>query len=117
MMALGIALAVSGCAGTRQVALGPLASRQPLLTLVVTEDLQLVRRECGMPQDPGIALLGCKTSRLGSLRGGGIVTVVKIVQYADTLPSASEFEFGARQLCRTLASLQAIDDPCAGVTR
>ena len=37
---------------------------------------------------------------------------MKIVRYAETLPSAATFEIDAHELCHVIAALQLIDDPC-----
>jgi hypothetical protein len=37
---------------------------------------------------------------------------MKIVRYAETLPSAVTFEIDAHELCHAVAALQLMDDPC-----
>jgi hypothetical protein len=40
------------------------------------------------------------------------VRAVKIIRYADTLPSPVSFEIDAHELCHAVAALQLVDDPC-----
>jgi hypothetical protein len=105
-------VAASGCAtATRSAALGLLSQGDRLVTLIVTEDPVVLRGEC--PPNLGhAALLGCQTSRLIELSDGRVVRVVKIVRYADRVPSALSFEIDIHELCHAIAALQPIDDPC-----
>jgi hypothetical protein len=111
LLAPGIVL--SGCASTRITSVGMLSNGEPLVTLVVSEDRQVVRREC---QDvPALGpLLGCHRARVVPLASGVAVRTVKIVRYTDVLPSSLAFDIDAHELCHAIASLQAIDDPCHG---
>jgi len=106
-------LAAAGCAGTRSASFGPLTGDESLVTLVVSEDADVVRREC-----PDIAaptrILGCQTSRVVHLPRGDSVRAVKIVRFTDALPSALAFEIDAHELCHAIAAVQAIQDPCHG---
>lgn len=109
LLAGGIAL--SGCASTRMARLGMLANGEPLVTLVVSEDRQVVERECRDVPALG-PVLGCHLSRATSLPNGVEVRAVKIVRYTDALPSRMAFDIDVHELCHTIASLQAIEDPC-----
>jgi hypothetical protein len=103
-------LASAGCAtGTRSGRLGVLPGDERLVTLVVSEDLAVVGREC--PFALG-APLGCQTSRKVPLAGGAVARVVKIVRYTDRVPSAMAFEIDIHELCHAVAALQPIPDPC-----
>jgi len=42
---------------------------------------------------------------------------VKVVRYADVLPSKLAFEIDAHELCHAIASVQVIDDPCHAENR
>src|SRR3989442_175332 len=77
LVALGIALA--GCVSTRIAEVGTLPNGERLITLVVTENRQVVYRQC---QDvPALgAVLGCQTSRALALPNGVAVRAVKIVR-------------------------------------
>jgi hypothetical protein len=101
----------SACAGTRTVQIGALPNNEPLLTLVVSQDLDVIRAECSGVQVPG-RVLGCQKARDIILPSGRSVKVMKVARYADTLPSALNFDIAAQQLCRAVAALQPIDDPC-----
>jgi hypothetical protein len=106
------AIALStGCASSRIGTIGPLPNREPLVTLVVTEDRQVVQRECKGILAPGTPV-GCRMSRTVVLPDGGNVRTVTIVRYTDSLPSQMSFEIEVHELCHTVASLQQIDDPC-----
>ena len=108
---LGVAALVAGCAGTRSMRVGLLPNSERLVTLVVTQDLQVVRRECLNVQRSG-QVLGCQMSHPTSLPGGDAVMLVKIVRYTDALPSAPAFALDAEQVCRTLAVLQSVRISC-----
>src|SRR5207244_5873713 len=84
VLVLGIVL--SGCASTRIAEVGTLPNGERLITLVVTENRQVVHRQC---QDvPALGpVLGCQTSRALALPNGVAVRAVKIVRYTDVLPS------------------------------
>jgi hypothetical protein len=101
----------SGCAATtRSGALGLLPQGERLVTLVITEDPSVLRGEC--PPNLGhAAVLGCQTSREVTLANGP-VRLVKIVRYAERVPSSLTFEIDIHELCHAVAALQRIDDPC-----
>jgi hypothetical protein len=109
-----LALAASmlaGCAGTRVARFGPLPNQEPLVTLIVSQDPEVVRREC--PDHPGpLKVMGCQRSRTVELVGGERVLAITIVRYTDALPSALAFEIDAHELCHAAATLQGIVDPC-----
>jgi hypothetical protein len=111
LAALGVAL--GGCAtGTLVAQFGPLPGGAKLVTLVVSEDVEVVRRECAEVGAIG-RVLGCQSSK--SVPGGNgplPVRAMKIVRYAETLPSAVTFEIDAHELCHAIAALQFMDDPC-----
>jgi hypothetical protein len=104
-------MVVAGCVSTRVGAVGPLPSREPLVTLVVTEDRQVVQRECRHVLAPGL-VLGCRISRTVALPDGRDARAVTLVRYTDALPSRLAFEIEVHELCHAIAALQAIDDPC-----
>ena len=43
------------------------------------------------------------------------VRSMKIVRYAESLPSAVTFEIDAHELCHAIAAVQSIEDPCHAV--
>jgi hypothetical protein len=48
-----------------------------------------------------------------AVTGGSPVRAIKIVRYAETVPSAVTFEIDAHELCHAIASLQLFKDhPC-----
>ena len=112
VLVLGIVL--SGCASTRIAEVGTLPNGERLITLVVSEDRQVVHRQC---QDvPALGpVLGCQTSRALALPNGVAVRAVKIVRYTDVLPSRMAFEIDAHELCHAIAAVQSIEDPCHAV--
>ena len=112
VLALGTVL--SGCVSTRIAGVGTLPNGERLITLVVSEDRQVVHREC---QDvPALGpVLGCQTSRALALPNGVAVRAVKIVRYTDVLPSRMAFEIDAHELCHAIAAVQSIEDPCHAV--
>jgi len=107
----GALIALAGCASTRVGQLGRLPNDESLVTLVVTEDRQVVLDAChgGLAFGP---VLGCQRSREVVLPGGQSVRTVTIVRYTDALPSALAFAIDLHELCHAIASLQAIADPC-----
>ena len=105
-----VAIFVSSCTVTRVSHFGPLPGRQSLITLVVTEDRNVVRRECQSGEQA--AIVGCETLLYTSLGEAGDVRTVKIVRYTDHLPSAMAMEIEAHELCHAVAALQGILDPC-----
>ena len=111
-IAAAATFAITGCAiTTRTASFGPLPGGVSLLTLVVTEDLDVVRKECS-----GIAahgqVLGCQTSTSVQRPGALPVRAMKIVRYAETAPSPVSFEIDAHELCHAVAALQMLPDPC-----
>ena len=112
VLALGTVL--SGCVSTRMAGVGTLPNGERLITLVVSEDRQIVHRQC---QDvPALGpVLGCQTSRALALPNGVAVRAVKIVRYTDVLPSRMAFEIDAHELCHAIAAVQSIEDPCHAV--
>jgi hypothetical protein len=111
-VAIIVAVVLAGCAtSTRVMHMGPLVTGQPLVTLVVSEDRMVVRRECiGVPSI-GPAL-GCHLWRRVTLPGSGPVQLVTIVRYTDSMPSPLSLEIDAHELCHAIAALQPIEDPC-----
>ena len=107
------AVTFGGCASSTRVAtFGPLPGGSNLMTLVVSEDIEVVRRECA---EVGVLgrVLGCQSSQ--SVRHPNALLplrAVKIVRYAETLPSPTTFEIDAHELCHVVAALQLIEDPC-----
>lgn len=108
---LGSLLLVTGCAtSTRTARMGPLPSMEPLVTLVVSDDRHVVERECR--DVPALApVLGCSIWRTVGGDSGSI-KIMKIVRYADSLPSELAMEIDAHELCHVVAALQSLDDPC-----
>lgn len=96
---------------TRVARFGPLAGGVSLVTLIVSEDLNLVRRECREVENHG-RIMGCQTSVPAIAAGARPVRAVKIVRYAETLPSPATFEIDAHELCHVIATLQLLPDPC-----
>lgn len=101
----------AGCASSRVGSVGRLPNQQPLVTLVVTEDRQIVQRECRDSLAPG-NVYGCRISRVVPLPDGRDARAVTIVRYTDSLPSQLAFDIEVHELCHAIASLQPIDDPC-----
>ncbi len=109
---IAAALTITGCGTTTQMArFGPLPGGSSLLTLVVSEDLQVVKRECAGVIAHG-QIMGCQIAR--PVNGGGELPIraIKIVRYAETAPSPMTFEIDAHELCHAVASLQLLKDPC-----
>ena len=105
-------LLLTGCAtSTRTARMGPLPSTEPLVTLVVSDDRSVVERECRDVPALG-PVLGCSMWRTIRVGAAGEVKVMKVVRYADTLPSALALEIDVHELCHVVAALQSIDDPC-----
>ncbi|MBM3220745.1 MAG: hypothetical protein FJZ38_19080 [Candidatus Rokubacteria bacterium] len=112
--AVGLAaIGLSGCAsGTLVAKFGPLPGGATLVTLVVSEHVDVVRQECA---EVGVfgRVLGCQSSQQVRHPSGVLpLRAVKIVRYTERLPSAATFEIDAHELCHVVASLQLIDDPC-----
>lgn len=102
---------LSACAETRITRFGTLADNEALVTLVVTEDLDVVQHECQSVAADG-TILGCQMSRPIMLAGHMPVVTMTIVRYTDALPSAMAFEIEGHELCHAVAALQPIGDPC-----
>jgi hypothetical protein len=107
-------VALTGCAtGTRVAQFGPIAGGPThLMTLIVSEDVETVRRECA---EVGVfgRVLGCQASFPVKNPNALLpVRAVKIVRYAETLPSPATFEIDAHELCHVVAALQLVEDPC-----
>ena len=111
LLVAALGLLVGGCASTRSGELGLLPSRDPLVTLVVSQQRSVVAQEC--PQRiTATPILGCQTSRAVSMPDGLTARIVKIVRYTDALPSEMAFEIDLHELCHAIAALQPIRDPC-----
>lgn len=109
-LAVGAALTLSACTVTRIAHMGPLVGHDHLLTLVVSQDQNVVWTECGEPGWQPV--FGCHVAGLASLPDGGSVKKVKIVRFTDVLPSEMALEIDAHELCHAVAALQSIEDPC-----
>jgi len=119
MRYLVLALLLTGCAsGTRIVQYGAATPAAPLVTLVVTDDLEVVRQECRTaPHAVGTRLVGCQiTHPLAATPGHPFVRQIRIVRYTDALPSAMAAQIEAHELCHAVAALQFLADPCHGGT-
>jgi hypothetical protein len=103
---------LAGCAtSTRMAHMGPLPSTEPLVTLVVSDDRRVIERECRDVPALG-PVLGCsmwRTVRVGETKD---VKVMKVVRYAESVPSELSLEIDIHELCHVVAALQSIDDPC-----
>ena len=111
---IAAALTVTGCATTtttRMASFGPLPGGSSLVTLVVSEDLQVVAKECAGVVARG-QIMGCQIARPVNGGRGVPVRAMKIVRYAETAPSPVTFEIDAHELCHAVASLQLLKDPC-----
>jgi len=91
--------------------MGPLPSMEPLVTLIVSDDRRVVEHECRDVPALG-PVLGCATWRTIRVDGTTDVKVMKVVRYADSVPSALALEIDVHELCHVVAALQSIDDPC-----
>ena len=108
----GAAVLLAGCAtSTRIMRMGPLQSGDRLLTVVVSEDRAVVRRECVDIPSVG-PILGCHVWHRVTLPGTGLVQLVKIVRFTDAMPSSLSLEIDVHEICHAIAALQPIDDPC-----
>jgi hypothetical protein len=103
------AVALLGCARTLVVTFGPLPNGEPLTTLIVTEDREVVGQRCR--DEATLQLLGCRILRPVVLPDG-VVYSLTIVRYTDALPSVMATEIEAHELCHAAAGFQAISDPC-----
>jgi len=112
LLALASLVILTGCAkSTRMARMGPLPSLEPLVTLVVSDDRRVVEHECR--EVPALGpILGCSMWRTIRLEGTTDVKVMKVVRYADAVPSALAIEIDVHELCHVVAALQSIDDPC-----
>ncbi|MBI3630583.1 MAG: hypothetical protein HY217_13620 [Candidatus Rokubacteria bacterium] len=107
----GAALLIEGCATTRSAHFGQLPDSVSLVTLVVSEDHEVVARECRGVEAAG-QIMGGQLSWPMPMPGGEQVRAVKVVRYTDSLPSQMAFEIDVHELCHTVAVLQGIADPC-----
>lgn len=109
---LAALLLLTGCAKSTWMArMGPLPTTEPLVTLIVSADRQVVARECRDVPALG-PILGCSIWRTVRPDGVTEVKVMKVVRYADSLPSELALEIDIHELCHVVAALQSIDDPC-----
>ena len=110
-LALASLLILTGCATSTRIArMGPLPSLEPLVTLVVSDDRRVVEHECRDVPALG-PILGCSMWRTIRIDGTE-VKVMKVVRYADSVPSALALEIDVHELCHVVAALQSMDDPC-----
>ena len=104
-----VMLLLVGCSTVTHTAhVGLLSNRASLVTLVVTEDQDVVSRFCN--DIPRVA--GCRHAGLATLADGTILRTVKIVRYTDAPPTAAAFASEARQLCEVIAALQSAPVSC-----
>jgi len=109
---VGLGVLLAGCAtATKTMQMGPLGNGDRLVTVVVSEDREVVREACVNIPSVG-PVLGCHLWRKVAGPGGTIVQLVKIVRFTDAIPSALTFEIDVHELCHAIAALQPIDDPC-----
>jgi hypothetical protein len=106
-----LAILASGCASTRVAHFGPLADGMSLVTLVVSRDLDVIRRECANVPATG-PILGCHIAMPAKAISLRPVRSVKIVRYVESVPSPVTFEIDAHELCHAVAALQVLEDPC-----
>jgi hypothetical protein len=107
------AVVVTGCGTTTRIAsFGPLPGGMNLVTLIVSEDLDVVKTQCAGVAAHG-RVMGCQiASPVKGLSGALLVRTIKIVRYAERAPSPVTFEIDAHELCHAIASLQFLKDPC-----
>ena len=112
-MVMATAVVVTGCGTTtRMVNFGPLPGGTHLVTLIVSEDLEVVKTHCAGVVKHG-RVMGCQISSPAKGPGGALlVRAITIVRYAETVPSPVTFEIDAHELCHAIASLQLLKDPC-----
>jgi hypothetical protein len=109
---VGLGVLLAGCAtATKTMQMGPLGNGDRLVTVVVSEDREVVREACVNIPSVG-PVLGCHLWRKVAGPGGTIVQLVKIVRFTDAIPSALTLEIDVHELCHAIAALQPIDDPC-----
>ena len=113
LLCLGaLVLTLTGCAtSTRMANMGPLPSADRLVTLVVSDDRRVVEHECRDVPALG-PVLGCSIWRTIRTDHGTTVKVMKVVRYAESVPSELTMEIDVHELCHVVAALQTIDDPC-----
>ena len=112
LFALASLLVLTGCAtSTRMARMGPLPSLEPLVTLIVSDDRRVVEHECRDVPALG-PVLGCSMWRTIRVDGTTHVKVMKVVRYADSMPSALAMEIDVHELCHVVAALQSLEDPC-----
>jgi hypothetical protein len=105
-------LLLAGCAtSTRMARMGPLPSTEPLVTLIISDDRGVIARECRDVPALG-PVLGCSMWRTVRVDGTKDVKVMKVVRYAESVPSELSLEIDIHELCHVVAALQSIDDPC-----
>ena len=110
---LATVVVLTGCASeTRMTSFGPLPGGARLVTLIVSEDLEVVRNQCRQV-GPTTHVLGCQTSKPVQIPGALPVRAMTIVRFAESLPSLVTFEIDAHELCHAVAALQLLPiDPC-----
>ena len=86
-------------------------SADRLVTLVVSDDRRVVEHECRDVPALG-PVLGCSIWRTIRTDHGTTVKVMKVVRYAESVPSELTMEIDVHELCHVVAALQPIDDPC-----
>jgi hypothetical protein len=91
--------------------MGILPSHDPLVTLVVSENRDVIERHCQGALALG-PIYGCQIMRVSPQPDGSSVRTIKIVRYTDRLPSAMALEIDVHELCHAVATLQSVDDPC-----
>lgn len=111
LLLLAALLLLAGCASTRTGTMGTLPNQEPLVTLLVTEDRDVVADNCRGALAAG-RVLGCQVTRTTVLPDGEQVRLIKIVRFTDALPSAMSFEIDLHELCHAVATLQGVADPC-----
>ena len=112
VVVLASLLLLTGCAtSTRMARMGPLPSNEPLVTLIVSDDRRVVERECRDVPALG-PVLGCSMWHTIRVDAATAVKAMKVVRYADAVPSELALEIDVHELCHVVAALQSIDDPC-----
>lgn len=111
LLAVAALLLTGGCASTSTMEMGLLPHGQRLVTLVVSEDREVVGRECARVPATG-RVLGCHLWQRVAVPGVGDVRLITIVRYTDALPSTLALEIDVHELCHAIAALQPIADPC-----
>lgn len=111
LLALALLLLTGCAASTRTARMGLLPSLEPLVTLVVSDDRRVVEHECRDVPALG-PVLGCSMWRTIRLDSTTDVKVMKVVRYADSVPSVLAIEIDVHELCHVVAALQSLEDPC-----